>query len=120
LSLVSGHSSFVLVVVIHIWPELQSCLDDSILNFWRVCKPAAHKTIVSPRAGPTLTIDNFPPVNSEIVSENFLAAGGSCEKCSRRVVDAFPTGISSYTASQLANWAGPSHGGTCRRFPFKR
>jgi hypothetical protein len=39
----------------------------------------AHKTIVSPRAGPTLTIDNFAPVNSEMYLRYFLAAAGSCE-----------------------------------------
>jgi hypothetical protein len=38
-----------------------------------------YKTIVSPRAGPTLTIDNFAPVNSEMYLTYFLAAGGSCE-----------------------------------------
>jgi hypothetical protein len=36
--------------------------------------------IVSPRAGPTLIIDNFAPVNSEMYLTYFLAAGGSCEK----------------------------------------
>jgi len=38
-----------------------------------------YKTIISPRAGPTLTIDNFAPVSSEMYLTYFLAAGGSCE-----------------------------------------
>jgi hypothetical protein len=38
-----------------------------------------HNTIVSPRVGPTLTIDNFAPVNSEIYLTYFLADEGSCE-----------------------------------------
>src|SRR5947207_10186475 len=36
-----------------------------------------YKTIVSPRAGPTLIMDNFAPVNSEMYLTYFLAAGGS-------------------------------------------
>jgi len=39
----------------------------------------AYKMIVSPRAGPTLTMDNFAPVNSEMYLTYFLAAEGSCE-----------------------------------------
>ena len=38
-----------------------------------------HKMIVSPRVGPTLTIDNFAPVNPEMYLTYFLAAEGSCE-----------------------------------------
>ena len=40
---------------------------------------AAQSVIVWPRSGPTLTIDNFAPVNSEIYLTYFLAAEGSCE-----------------------------------------
>jgi hypothetical protein len=40
---------------------------------------AAHKMIVSRRVGPTLTMDNFAPVNSEMYLTYFLAAEGSCE-----------------------------------------
>src|SRR5207249_486417 len=40
---------------------------------------ARYSTIVSPRPGPTLTMDNFPPVNSEMYLTYFLAANGSCE-----------------------------------------
>jgi hypothetical protein len=42
-------------------------------------RAAAYKTIVSPRAGPTLTIDNFAPVNLEMYLTYFLVAEGSCE-----------------------------------------
>ena len=42
-------------------------------------RAVAYKTIVSPRAGPTLTMDSFPPVNSEMYLTYFLAAAGSCE-----------------------------------------
>jgi hypothetical protein len=43
------------------------------------CTSIDYKTIVSPRAGPTLTMDNFAPVNSEMYLTYFLAAEGSCE-----------------------------------------
>ena len=43
------------------------------------CKSIDHKTIVSPRAGPTLTMHNFAPVNLEMYLTYFLAAEGSCE-----------------------------------------
>jgi hypothetical protein len=45
----------------------------------RLRRCPSHKTIVSPRAGPTLSIDNFAPVNSEMHLTYFLAAEGSCE-----------------------------------------
>jgi hypothetical protein len=53
----------------------------SIFEFQLFASPraAAYKTIVSPRAGPTLTMDNFAPVNSEMYLTYFLAAEGSCE-----------------------------------------
>ena len=38
-----------------------------------------YTTIVSPRAGPTLTIDNLAPVNSEMCLTYFLAAEGNWE-----------------------------------------
>ena len=42
-------------------------------------RAVAYKMIVSPRAGPTLTMDNFAPVNWEMYLTYFLAAEGSCE-----------------------------------------
>jgi len=42
-------------------------------------KACVQRMIVSPRVGPTLTSDNFAPVNSEIYLTYFLAAEGSCE-----------------------------------------
>jgi len=54
-----------------------------IIAMWRgtffTLKRTAYKMIVSPRAGPTLTMDNFAPVNSEMYLTYFLAADGSCE-----------------------------------------
>src|SRR5579884_48552 len=58
-------------------------------------KPELHKTIVSPRPGPTLTMDNFPPVNSEMYRTYFLAAPGSCENLRAECVDVFQPGSSS-------------------------
>src|SRR6266481_141232 len=41
-----------------------------------VISSPAHKTIVSPRVGPTLTIDNFAPANSGMYLTYFFAAEG--------------------------------------------
>src|SRR5689334_15454860 len=62
-----------------------------------------YTIIVSPRAGPTLTIDNFAPVNSEMYLTYFLAAAGSSENFRAAPMDVFQPRISSYTGSQFAN-----------------
>ena len=68
-----------------------SCLKVSLQDFFHsarndrvdsrvsLMRHATHRTIVSPRAGPTLTIDSFAPVSSEMYLMYFLAAKGSCE-----------------------------------------
>ena len=47
------------------------------------CRPVAaappHRAIVSRRVGPTLTMDNFAPVNSEMCLTYFLASEGRSE-----------------------------------------
>src|SRR6266849_9455779 len=63
------------------------CADDS----------ARYRMIVSPRAGPTLTMDNFAPVNSEMYLRYFLAAEGSCENFRAPRGDAFQPRTSLYT-----------------------
>ena len=68
-----------------------------------------YKMIVSRRAGPTLTMDNFAPVNSEIYLTYFLAAKGSCENFARRVNRRIPTGyffVDRFAISQLDRVAG--------------
>jgi len=45
-----------------------------------MARALTHKMMVSPRAGPTLIMDNLAPVNSEMYLTYFLAAGGSWEK----------------------------------------
>jgi hypothetical protein len=42
-------------------------------------RASSYKTIVSPRVGPTLSMESFAPVNSEMYLMYFLAAEGSCE-----------------------------------------
>jgi len=54
-----------------------------------------HNTIVSPRAGPTLTMESFAPVNSEMRLTYFLAADGSCENLRAVCVDVFQPATSS-------------------------
>jgi hypothetical protein len=51
----------------------------STVAFCARCEQPRHTTIVSPRAGPTLIIDNFAPVSSEMHLTYLLAADGSCE-----------------------------------------
>ena len=77
----SCHSSFVLVSSFDIRASTVGHESVWTIRFWTLARmqAPAHKTIVSPRAGPTLTIDNFAPVNSEMYLRYFLAAGGSCE-----------------------------------------
>ena len=53
--------------------------DCASLSFVLHASFVIHKMIVSRRVGPTLTIDNFAPVNSEMYLTYFLAAEGSCE-----------------------------------------
>jgi hypothetical protein len=68
------HSTFVLRHFV-----LAECVWIPGLRTVGKCTNIDHKTIVSPRAGPTLTMDNFAPVNSEMYLTYFLAAEGSCE-----------------------------------------
>src|SRR3954466_16320735 len=49
-----------------------------------------HNTIVSPRAGPTLTMESFAPANSEMHLTYFRAAEGSCENFRAVCIDVFP------------------------------
>ena len=62
---------------------LTSSLDIGVSSFLRSnasdIRASSYKTIVSRRVGPTLSIDNFAPVNSEMHLTYFLAAEGSCE-----------------------------------------
>ena len=51
--------------------------------------------IVSPRAGPTLTIESFAPASSEMYLTYFLAAEGSCENLRAVCVDVFQPATSS-------------------------
>ena len=60
-----------------------------------VISSPAHKTIVSPRVGPTLTIDSFAPANSAMYLTYFFAAEGSCENFRAACVDAFQPRTSS-------------------------
>src|SRR3954451_14263321 len=62
-----------------------------------------HNMIVSPRAGPTLTIESFAPASSEMYRTYFLAADGSCENLRAVCIDLFQPATSSYTGSQFAN-----------------
>jgi hypothetical protein len=62
-----------------------------------------HSMIVSPRAGPTLTIDAFAPASSEMYLTYFLAAEGSCENLRAVCKDVFQPATSSYTGSQFAS-----------------
>jgi hypothetical protein len=51
--------------------------------------------IVSPRAGPTLAIESFAPVSSEMYLTYFLAAKGSCENLRAVCIDVFQPATSS-------------------------
>src|ERR1044071_7683427 len=54
-----------------------------------------HKLIVSPRAGPTLTIESFAPASSEMNLTYLLAAKGSCENLRAVCIDVFQPATSS-------------------------
>src|SRR5213080_724170 len=54
-----------------------------------------HRTIVSPRVGPTLTMDNFAPASSLMYLTYFLVAEGSCENLRAVCIDVFQPGTSS-------------------------
>ena len=54
-----------------------------------------HNTIVSPRVGPTLTMESFAPASSEMYLTYFLAAEGSCENLRAVCIDVFQPGTSS-------------------------
>jgi len=51
--------------------------------------------IVSPRVGPTLTMEGFAPASSEMYLTYFLAAEGSCENLRAVCVDVFQPATSS-------------------------
>src|SRR5262249_23503447 len=55
----------------------------------------AHNMIVSPRAGPTLTMESFAPASSEMYLRYFLAAEGSCENLRAARKDVFQPETSS-------------------------
>ena len=55
----------------------------------------AHNMIVSPRVGPTLTMESFAPANSEMYLTYFLAAEGSCENLRAVCIDVFQPATSS-------------------------
>ena len=75
------HSAFVL---------RHSCSSGNLSSCWRV-----YNMIVSPRAGPTLTIESFAPVSSEMYLTYFLAAEGSCENLRAVCIDVFQPATSS-------------------------
>src|SRR5262245_14627552 len=54
-----------------------------------------HNMIVSPRAGPTLTMESFAPASSEMNLTYFLAAEGSCENLRAVCMDVFQPATSS-------------------------
>jgi hypothetical protein len=54
-----------------------------------------HRTIVSPRAGPTLTMESLAPVSSEMNLTYLLAAKGSCENLRAVCMDVFQPATSS-------------------------
>src|SRR5207248_7072428 len=56
---------------------LDSTRNDRVDPRFSQMPPPDYRTIVSPRAGPTLTIDNFAPVNSQMYLTYFFAAKGS-------------------------------------------
>ena len=55
----------------------------------------AYNMIVSPRAGPTLTMESFAPASSEMYLTYFLAAEGSCENLRAVCIDVFQPATSS-------------------------
>ena len=66
------------------------------LNVERRCRARTrYRMIVSPRAGPTLTIESFAPASSEMYLTYFLAAEGSCENLRAVCVDVFQPATSS-------------------------
>ena len=69
--------------------------DFMLLSSFDMRASSFHKTIVSPRAGPTLTMESFAPVNSEMRLTYFLAADGSCENLRAVRVDVFQPATSS-------------------------
>src|SRR6188472_736276 len=54
-----------------------------------------YNTIVSPRAGPTLTMESFAPASSAMYLTYFLAAKGSCENLRAVCMDVFQPATSS-------------------------
>ena len=54
-----------------------------------------HNMIVSPRVGPTLTMESFAPASSEMYLTYFLAAEGSCENLRAVCMDVFQPATSS-------------------------
>src|SRR5262245_3458068 len=68
----------------------------------RLPRPS-YRIIVSPRAGPTLTMESFAPASSEMYLTYFLAAEGSCENLRAVCMDVFQPATSSYTGSQFAS-----------------
>ena len=54
-----------------------------------------YRIIVSPRAGPTLTMESFAPASSDMYLRYFLAAEGSCENLRAVWMDVFQPGTSS-------------------------
>ena len=73
------------------------CPEDSALQHSGPfgCRDEVHNMIVSPRAGPTLTIEGFAPASSEMYLTYFLAAEGSCENLRAVFIDVFQPATSS-------------------------
>ena len=69
------------------------CAEDSILP--RRMTRRNYRIIVSPRAGPTLTMESFAPASSDMYLRYFLAAEGSCENLRAVWMDVFQPGTSS-------------------------
>jgi hypothetical protein len=66
-----------------------------LLSSFDIRPPSFYRTIVSPRAGPTLTIESFAPASSEMYLTYFLAAEGSCENLRAVCMDVFQPATSS-------------------------
>src|SRR6516164_284549 len=87
-----NHSSFLSSFVIR---NSSLCWVSITMSNLRQLTNAAHKMIVSPRVGPTLTMESFAPASSEMNLTYFLAAEGSCENLRAVCMDVFHPATSS-------------------------
>ena len=86
-------AAVVLAVLSGVLTVVPFCAEDSILP--RRMTRRNYRIIVSPRAGPTLTMESFAPASSDMYLRYFLAAEGSCENLRAVWMDVFQPGTSS-------------------------